>query len=227
MDKSELTNQDGAVANQTPASIVIQTCCKKCDRDMETKNQYIAMTCTFCDKWECKKCANLSPTQIQLFDRGNLYYACETCQDFVNKFAIEMRSNHGSPANPETKHSAATNTAVTAGMDQQLVVLKSEIEQRFCDLENLIKQTKGDITSSMSTSVETAVNNNVSKAMDNAIHSVSDKVEKSVETSWARCVGDNKNAVITNSPEETQKFITFHSKRCRQRNKEGGDPIRI
>ena len=111
--------------------------------------------------------------------------------------------------NPTSNVTAVNDNVVNSGMDQHLVVLKNEIEQRFSDLENLIRQTKGDIASSVSTSVETVVNKNVSEAMN----SVSDKVGKSVETSWARCVGDNKNAVVTTSPEETQKYMTVYSKR--------------
>ena len=193
--------------------VAIQTACAKCEHDVNSKGQYKAITCKFCDKWDCGKCANLAPKQVELFDRGNLYYACDRCQEIVNNFAVNMRSNGGVLVNPGPEQSAATDTAVNSGMDQKLGVLKSEIEQRFCDLEKLIKQTKGDIASSVTTSVETAVNNNVSVCVSKAIDSVGDKVEKSVETSWARCVGDGKNAVITNSPEETKKYIEVHSKK--------------
>ena len=212
----EMTKQNGAdapdatsVAKASDAGLAIQISCVKCERPNDTKAKYKAITCNFCEKWTCFKCAELNTKQIELFDRGNLFFACDSCQDAVSKFAEGMRSNHGTVPPAAQKSNAVSSVGSDVRVDQQLVVLKSEIEQRFSDLENLIKQTQGDIANSVSTCVETAVTSNVSKAMDN----VSDKVGKTVETSWARCVGDGKHAVVTNSPEETQKFITVHSKR--------------
>ena len=178
----------------------------------DSKAKDKAITCKFCEKWTCGKCTDMSQKQIELFDRGNLYFACDKCQDAVSQFADEMRSNCGL-IRPATPKSNAVGDLDTPRIDQ-LVVLKNEIDQRFSDLEKLIKQTQGDIANSVSTSVETAVNSEVSKALDNVVDNVSDKVGKSVETSWARCVGDGKNAIITNSREETtQKYIDVHSKK--------------
>ena len=179
-DVPSQTNRVANVDDQSPTEMInnpglaIQTQCEKCEKPNDSKAKYKAITCKFCEKWTCGKCTDMSQKQIELFDRGNLYFACNKCQDAVSQFADEMRSNCGL-IRPATPKSNAVGDLDTPRVDQ-LVVLKNEIDQRFSDLEKLIKQTQGDIANSVSTSIETAVNSEVSKAMDNVVDNVSDKV---------------------------------------------------
>ena len=133
---------DAMVAMQGNTGLAIQTACNKCEKSNDNKATNKEITCKFCEQWTCHKCADLKPQQIELFDRGNLYFACDNCQDAVSKIAAEMRSNRGLISTTAAKSNAVSESG-PFNVDKQLVDLKGELEQRFSDLEKLIKQTQG------------------------------------------------------------------------------------
>ena len=203
-----------------------QTHCGHCNNEFgskATKGKYKTkeIQCDFCDVWQCGACTKFKTADLALLQRNDLFYACMSCQSAISKMSI--RKVFGNLINTANKHTPANTDAATEARFSALESKMCKFDLMESKLDAIIdKLPASDSVSGLNnveTKIDSIINQIPSDDFNEQVKTIKESLEKTnenvseIKVMYSKAVGDNPNAKVTYSPEQTRDWITQTSKK--------------
>lgn len=201
-----------------------QTHCGQCgvefgSKTAKKKSKTKEVQCSFCKVWQCGACTGFKVADLAIINRDDVFYACTKCQGAVSNVVIgnilkTMRSD------------VDVNERVSKVEEKvdKLLAVESKLDALLKNLPNADTELSG--LSTMETKIDSLIeklpSNDLKKIQESLdqtkanVESVSSEINNKVteiKSMYSAAVGDNPNATVTYSPEQTQEWITKTSKK--------------
>ena len=174
--------------------------------------------CSFCGVWQCGVCTKFKVNDLALLERNDVFYACMGCQGAISKLSFRSILK-------KISYDKAVDARMSA-MEKKMNRL-SEIESKLDSIsERLSDNGTGTGGSTGLATMETKLNSiiehlpsaglkDMKESLDETkanVETVSKEINSKVtemkKTLYSAAVGDNPDATVTYTPEQTQEWIT-------------------
>ena len=203
-----------------------QTHCGQCNNEFgskATKGKYKTkeIQCDFCGVWQCGACTKFKTADLALLQRNDLFYACMSCQSAFSNMSI--RKVFGNLINTANKHTPANTDAATEARFSALESKMCKFDLMESKLDAILdKLPASDSVSGLNnveTKIDSIINQIPSDDFNEQVKTIKESLEKTnenvseIKVMYSKAVGDNPNAKVTYSPEQTRDWITQTSKK--------------